>query len=124
MFEPQWRDEQRLGGSMRNEIELPDDFLKIRSERREKYIQARSPRRFRYRLLLLTVIPLAVVLPMGAGLYTNWLWFQQLGYQKVFTTTLGAKVLLGVVVGLIIVVFIWLNFNLVLRLSSQTVGRA
>jgi uncharacterized protein len=109
---------------MRMETELPDDFPKIRPERREKHIHSRRPRRFRYRLALLAVIPLAVVLPMGAGLYTNWLWFQQLGYQKVFTTTLGAKALLGVAVGLITAALIWLNFNLALRLSPQTAGRA
>src|SRR5262245_45157728 len=124
MFEPQWQDERRLGGSMRMETELPDDFPKIRPERPEKYIQAHRPRRFRYRLLLLAVIPLAVVLPMGAGLYTNWLWFQQLGYQKVFTTTLGAKALLGAAVGLITAALIWLNFKLALRLSPQTSGVA
>src|SRR5215475_8266049 len=124
MFEPQLQDERRLGGSIRMETELPDDFPKIRPERREKFIQARRPRRFRYQLLLLTVIPLAVVLPMGAGLYTDWLWFQQLGYQTVFTTTLGAKALLGAAVGLITAALIWLNFNLALRLSPQTAGRA
>src|SRR6266540_1259542 len=124
MFETQWRDERRLGGSMRMETDLPDDFPKIRPERQEKYINARRPRRFRYRLLLLAVIPLAVVLPMGSGLYTDLLWFQQLGYQTVFTTTLGAKALLGAAVGLITAALIWLNFNLALRLSPQTAGRA
>src|SRR5215475_12482056 len=124
MFEPQLQDERRLGGSIRMETELPDDFPKIRPERREKFIQARRPRRFRYQLLLLTVIPLAVVLPMGAGLYTDWLWFQQLGYQTVFTTTLGAKALLGAAVGLITAALIYLNFKLALRLSPQTAGGA
>src|SRR5215475_3280420 len=124
MFEPQWQDERRLGGSMRMETELPDDFPKIRPERREKYILAHHPRRFRYRLLLLAVIPLAVVLPMGAQLYTNWLWFQQLGYQTVFTTTLGAKALLGAAVGLITAALVYLNFKLALRLSPQTGGGA
>jgi len=109
---------------MRMETDLPDDFPKIRPERQEKYINARRPRRFRYRLLLLAVIPLAVVLPMGWGLYTDLLWFQQLGYQTVFTTTLGAKALLGAAVGLITAALIWLNFNLALRLSPQTAGRA
>src|SRR6266511_3999453 len=124
MFETQWRDERRLGGSMRMETDLPDDFPKIRPERQEKYINARRPRRFRYRLLLLAVIPLAVVLPMGSVLYADLLWFQQLGYQTVFTTTLGAKALLGAAVGLITAALIWLNFNLALRLSPQTAGRA
>src|SRR5215468_9160120 len=117
MFEPQWRDERRLGGSMRMETELPDDFPKMRPVRREKYV---PQRRFRFRLLLLAVVPLAIALPAGAGLYTNWLWFQQLGYQSVFTTTLGAKVGLGAAVLMITAALIWLNFKLALRLSPET----
>jgi uncharacterized protein len=110
---------------MRMDTELPDDFPKIRPERQVKHIRARRPRWFRYRLLLLAVVPLAVLLPAGAGLYTNWLWFQQLGYQTVFTTTLGAKAWLGAAVGLITAALIWLNFKLALRLSPETanVGR-
>ena len=94
-------------------------------KRQVKHIRARRPRWFRYRLLLLAVVPLAVLLPAGAGLYTNWLWFQQLGYQTVFTTTLGAKAWLGAAVGLITAALIWLNFKLALRLSPETanVGR-
>jgi hypothetical protein len=102
------------------ETESPDDFPNIKPKRQERYIHAGRPRRFRYRLLLLAVIPLVVVLPMGAGLYTNWLWFQQLGYQMVFTTTLGAKAWLGAAVGLITAALIWLNFKLALRLSPET----
>ncbi|HEV2665143.1 MAG TPA: UPF0182 family protein [Blastocatellia bacterium] len=107
---------------MRTETEPPDEFPNINPNRQEKYIQARRPRRFLIRLLLLAVIPLAVVLPTGAGFYTDWLWFQQLGYQTVFTTTLGAKAWLGVAVGLITAILIWLNFKISLRLSPQTSG--
>src|SRR5262245_4829390 len=109
---------------MRNETELPDDFPKIRPERQKKYMNARRPRRFHFRLLLLVIIPLVLVLPMGAGLYTNWLWYKQLGYQTVFTTTLGAKALLGASVGLITAALIWLNLKLALRLSPETSGVA
>ena len=99
------------------ETQLPDDFPKIKRVRREKYV---PPRRFRFRWLLLAVVPLAIALPAGAGLYTNWLWFQQLGYQTVFTTTLGAKAWLGAAVWLITAALIWLNFKLALRLSPET----
>ena len=109
---------------MRMETELPDDFPKIRPQRQEKHIRTRRPRWFRYRLLLLAVIPLAVLLPVGTGIYTNWLWFQQLGYQTVFTTTLSAKAWLGAAVGLITAALIWLNFKLALRLSPVTAAVA
>jgi hypothetical protein len=102
------------------ETELPEDFPKIKHVRREKYIHAPRSRRFRFRLLILAVTALAIALPAGAGVYTNWLWFQQLGYQTVFTTTLGAKAWLGAAVWLITAVLIWLNFKLALRLSPET----
>ncbi|MGH9940291.1 MAG: UPF0182 family protein, partial [Blastocatellia bacterium] len=102
------------------DTELPDDFPNIKPERPEKYIYTRPRRWFRPRLLLLIIIPLAIALPAVAGLYTTWLWFQQLGYQTVFTTTLSAKVWLGVAVGLITAALIWLNLKLALRLSPET----
>jgi uncharacterized protein len=107
---------------MRMETELPDDFPKIKRVPGGKHMQTSRPRRFRLRLLLLAVVPLAVALPAGAGLYTNLLWFQQLGYQTVFTTTLGAKAGLGAAVWLITTALIWLNFKLALRLSPRTAG--
>src|SRR5262245_6384738 len=113
---------RRLGGSMRTETEPPDEFPNNKPNRLGKYIQARRPGRFRIRLLLLAVIPLAIVLPTGAGFYTDLLWFQQIGYQTVFTTTLGAKAWLGAAVGLITAILIWLNFKIALRLSPQTAG--
>src|SRR5215510_1799081 len=99
---------------MRTESELPDDFPRIKPKRRGEYTQ---PRRFRFWLLLLVAVPLVIVLPMGAGLYTTWLWFQQLGYQTVFTTTLLTKVTLAAAVGMITAAVLWLNFGLALRLS-------
>jgi uncharacterized protein len=102
------------------ETELPDDFQKIKSVRRGKYVPSNRRRWFRLRLLLPAVAALVVALPTGAELYTDWLWFQQLGYQTIFTTTLGAKAGLGAAVWLITAALIWLNFKLALRLSPVT----
>jgi uncharacterized membrane protein (UPF0182 family) len=120
MFKTQWRDNQGLGGNMRMDTELPDDFPNSKPKQQAKYIYTRRPRWLRYRLLLLIVVPLAIALPLGAGFYTNLLWFRQLGYQTVFTTTLFTKAWLGVAVGLITAVLIWLNLRLALRLSPET----
>lgn len=105
---------------MQSEDELPDDFPRSKPKRSVEYIQTHGPRRLRFRLLLLAAVALVIILPMGAGLYTTWLWFQQLGYQMVFTTTLFTKAALGAAVGLITAVFIWLNLKLALRLSPET----
>ncbi|MGH9754418.1 MAG: UPF0182 family protein [Blastocatellia bacterium] len=102
------------------DTELPDDFTNIKPERPEKHIHTHRRRWLRPRLLLLAIIPLAIALPAGAGLYTTWLWFQQLGYQTVFTTTLSAKAWLGLAVGLITAALVWLNLKLALRLSPET----
>jgi uncharacterized membrane protein (UPF0182 family) len=102
------------------ETEQPDDFPKIKRIHREKYIHTRRSSRLRFRLLLLAVAAVALALPAAAGLYTNWLWFQQLGYQTVFTTTLSAKAGLGAAIWFITAALIWLNFKLALRLSPET----
>jgi uncharacterized membrane protein (UPF0182 family) len=99
--------------------ELPDDFPRIKPKRREVYIQ---PRRSRLRLLLLTAVAVVIALPMVSWLYTTWLWFQQLGYRTVFSTTLFTKAWLGAAVGLITAAVIWLNLKLALRLSPETAG--
>src|SRR5215475_1172924 len=102
---------------MQSEDELPDDFPKIKPKRRAEYIQ---PRRSRIRWLLVAAVGVVIVLPMVVGQYTTWLWFQQLGYQTVFTTTLFTKAALGASVGLITAAIIWLNLKLALRLSPET----
>src|SRR5215468_1139616 len=105
---------------MQSEDELPDDFPRIKPKRRGEHLQLGRPRRLPIRSLLLAAVALAIVLPMGVTLYTTWLWFQQLGYQIVFTTTLFTQAALGASVGLITAAFIWLNLKLALRLSPRT----
>src|SRR5262245_37483465 len=105
---------------MQSEDELPDDFPRIKPKRRGEYIKTGGPRLSRFRLLLVAVAALVIILPMGATFYTNLLWFQQLGFQTVFTTTYFTKAALGAAVGLITAAFIWLNLKLALRLSPET----
>jgi uncharacterized membrane protein (UPF0182 family) len=104
---------------MRTDSEFPDDFPDITSKRRNKFVQPREPGRLPIRFLLVAVVALIIALPAGAGLYTTWLWFQQLGYQTVFTTTLLTKVSLGLAVGLITAAVLWFNYKLALRLSPE-----
>jgi len=79
----------------------------------------RSLRSGRSRLYLAAAIVTIIVFgwPAWAGLYTNWLWFQNLGYQAVFSTILFTKLTLGITVGLTAAAVIWLNFRLAIRLS-------
>lgn len=53
------------------------------------------------------------------GLLTDWFWFQEIGFSKIFTTILGAQVLLGLVVGVVSFVILYGNNWLVGRLADK-----
>jgi uncharacterized membrane protein (UPF0182 family) len=70
-------------------------------------------------LILLPILVLVLFLwPTWAGFYSEWLWFRQLGYQRVFSMTLLTKLGIGSITALIASVLIWLNLKLALKLSS------
>src|SRR5207245_11603725 len=56
-------------------------------------------------LLLSNLVPLAA----------EWLWFQALGYERVFTTRLVAEALLGLGVGALVFAFLYLNLRIAQR---------
>lgn len=77
-------------------------------------------RRHRWLIALLIIAVLALIVwPVLAGFYTDWLWFQNLGYQTVFSTSLTTKAMLGIIVGLLATIISWLNFKLAFRLSPE-----
>ncbi|MGE0103912.1 MAG: UPF0182 family protein [Blastocatellales bacterium] len=72
----------------------------------------------RWMLLLVVAILALILFPGMISYYTEWLWFDRMGYSNVFTTTLRTKILAGLIPGIISMVLIWLNFRLALKLSS------
>jgi uncharacterized membrane protein (UPF0182 family) len=74
-------------------------------------------KRPRWLILLPILILILFLWPSWVGFYTEWLWFRELGYQRVFSTTLLTKLGLGLVTVLVTAVLVWLNFKLALRLS-------
>jgi uncharacterized protein len=66
--------------------------------------------------LLLVLVVAAMGVPAVAELYTDWLWFVHVGYERVFLKSLGARALLTVLTGL--VVFALLGGNLVVALRA------
>ncbi|MBU3066519.1 UPF0182 family protein [Nocardia sp. NEAU-G5] len=65
----------------------------------------------RSRVLLVTALVLAALLLVGPRLtdaYTNWLWFGEVGFRKVYTTVLFTRIVLFVVVTLVVGAIIWL----------------
>lgn len=75
------------------------------------------------KLIILTTVILILIFS-GSGLVkliTDWFWFQQLGLANIFTTILGAKLLVGVVAALITFGILYLNLIIASRITK---GRA
>jgi len=60
--------------------------------------------------LMLLAIVLLFVVPSAAGFYTDWLWFRELGYERIFLRTLNAQT--AVFAATFAAVFTFLYFNL------------
>ncbi|MFN0121151.1 MAG: UPF0182 family protein, partial [Blastocatellia bacterium] len=65
------------------------------------------------------LIMAVIVWPAWAVFYTDWLWFQDLGYQTVFVTRLTTKLTLALTTGLLVAAFVWLNCRLAQRNTQQ-----
>src|SRR5437879_13722353 len=79
---------------------------------------ARLPPRRRRRLGLVVLVVLFALLLLLSNLVplvAEWLWFQALGYERVFTTRLVAEALLGVGIGGLVFAFIFLTLRSVRR---------
>jgi hypothetical protein len=92
-----------------------------RFERRFEVVQPRRSRLPIYFGIALAL--LLIVWPSWAGFYTTMLWFQDLGYQNVFSTTLRTQFLLGLSVGLVSGLLVWLSLKLALRLAPVAAQR-
>ena len=71
-----------------------------------------TSRRFRVLLLVALLFVLLTIVPTIVGLFTDWLWFREVGYQIVFTTALTTKIGLFVIAGLVAYAFLALNVRL------------
>ena len=74
-------------------------------------------------LFALIALLLLITLPNLAGLYTDWLWFGETGYQGVFLKSLTTKALLGIVVFVAAFVVLLSNFRLALRGPTRSSHR-
>src|SRR5687767_10602676 len=53
--------------------------------------------------------------------YTDWLWFQEVGYSQVFTTTLSLRGALFALVALAVAIILWANLTLAARTAAPDV---
>ncbi len=79
-------------------------------------VARQSPRRRRLGLVVLLVLfALFLFFSNLVPLAADWLWFQALGYERVFTTRLVAALVLGVAVGGVVFAFLSVNLRLAQR---------
>src|SRR3989304_3793637 len=64
------------------------------------------------RLFFFAVLILIIFFGQAISLYTDWLWFQEVGYTQIFTTTLTFKLTLGLVFGGLFFLLIYFNVKL------------
>ena len=66
------------------------------------------------RLTLLVVLFVLLLLSLGnsLALYVDWLWFEEVGYQSVFTTLLSSQILVGGAFGAVFFLVFFTNVYL------------
>ncbi len=63
-------------------------------------------------LFFFAVLVLVVFLGQALSLFTDWLWFQEVGFTQIFTTTLTLKVTLALVFGGLFSLLVYFNIKL------------
>src|SRR5258708_7292571 len=88
---------------------------------REMPRRPRVPSRGRAALIITIVVLVVLVLSTRgmAGFYTDYLWFNQLGFSQVFTGLLGAKVFLAVLFSVITFALVLVNLTVADRLAPK-----
>src|SRR5437762_3482513 len=71
-------------------------------------------------LLLLVFLALGLIAQL-VPLYTDWLWFQEVGYTQVFTTTLALRGALFTSLALTVLIFLYINLTLAARTAAPDV---
>ncbi|OGQ25194.1 MAG: hypothetical protein A3C54_05950 [Deltaproteobacteria bacterium RIFCSPHIGHO2_02_FULL_60_17] len=67
------------------------------------------------RLFFFAVLILIIFFGQTISLYTDWLWFQEVGYTKIFTTSLTFKLALALVFGGLFFLLVYFNVKLAAR---------
>lgn len=66
-------------------------------------------------LLLTLLIVFFVMLPSSVVRWTDWLWFKDLGYERVFVTQIVAQWILGATSGLVAFLILYVNARIAIR---------
>src|ERR1700704_123508 len=88
---------RRCRGGVRDSVRSEENFVAMRPEMPSIRISRRG------KIVIGVLVALFVLLSLLGSLvqvYTNWLWFGEVGYRKVFSTILLTRIVLFLVVGL------------------------
>jgi len=69
--------------------------------------------------VVVAAMVLFLLLTKIISLVTDWLWFQEVGYQTVFSVTLLAKFKTGAIFGVVFFLLLYINSRVALRLSEK-----
>src|SRR5215510_11641576 len=79
------------------------------------------PRRSRFGLWLFVLFMAAGALGQAVPLYTDWLWFKEVGFTQVFTTRLALNGWLFIGLGLVVFAFLYVNLSVAARTAPPDV---
>ena len=100
--------------------QLQRDFERWFGEGNRSRSTGRSSRAGRgWMIAILTVLLLVLVASVGKSIYTEWLWFDTLGYASVYETIIGTRVLLFFVAALVFAVLFAGNILIASRLAPK-----
>jgi uncharacterized membrane protein (UPF0182 family) len=63
-------------------------------------------------LIFFIIFAVMISFRQGIGLYVDWLWFEELGYTHVFTASLTYKFVLGLIAGVFVAAFLYVNIKI------------
>ena len=69
-------------------------------------------------ILFFIVFILLLSFRQAVGLYVDWLWFNEVGYTQVFTTSLSYKFMLGLLAGLFVAAILYINVKIAAFMPS------
>jgi uncharacterized membrane protein (UPF0182 family) len=69
-------------------------------------------------IIFFIVFVLLLFFRQAVGLYVDWLWFTEVGYTQVFTTSLTYKFILGLVAGLLVAAFLYVNVKIAAKITT------
>ena len=63
-------------------------------------------------LIFFVIFAVLLTFRQGIALYVDWLWFDEVGYTQVFTAGLTYKLVLGLIAGLFVAAFLYVNIRI------------